>query len=75
MQVRLLRVSWLLSQARRTTSPFVLDRQQDLPEEALLKPAEAVRYLKMGRVAALSYRWIFSFHPECVQLLMTSDEH
>lgn len=52
--VRLLRVSWLLDQ----TSDYVLPCRQDLPDAAFWPPDDAVRLLRAGRVAALSYRWL-----------------
>lgn len=52
--VRLLRVAWLLDQP----SDYVLPCRQDLPDAAFWQPNDAVRLLRAGRVAALSYRWL-----------------
>ena len=51
--LRLLRVAWL----RARPSDWVLQRRQDLPEEAFFGPADAVRLLEKEKVAALSYKW------------------
>ena len=58
-QMRLLNVSWLIAQP----ADYTLMRRQDLEaiEEALVSPARAVRLLSMGRVAALSYKWLDPF--------------
>jgi len=78
--VRLLRLSWLLKQARRGA---VLPRRQELPEEAFLSEAE-VRALprlpvnmpcescrccmntddKPLRIIAISYGWLTPEHPD-----------
>ena len=52
--LRLLRVEWLRAQP----SDWILKRRQDLPDAAFCPPADALRLLKAGKVAALSYRWL-----------------
>ena len=52
--LRLLRVEWLRAQP----SDWILERRQDLPDAAFCPPADALRLLKAGKVAALSYRWL-----------------
>lgn len=56
--LRLLRVEWLLQQP----ADWVLKRRQDLPDAAFWSGAQAVRLLRQGRVAALSYRWLGPFN-------------
>ena len=51
--LRLLRVAWLLQRP----VDWVLQRRQDLPDEAFWSSADAVRLLLAGKVAALSYKW------------------
>ena len=51
--LRLLRVAWLLERP----ADWVLQRQQDLPEEAFWSPPDAARLLHEEKVAALSYKW------------------
>ena len=58
--LRLLRVAWLLQQP----ADWILQRRQDLPDEAFWSPADAVRLLREGKVAALSYRWIEQLHSD-----------
>ena len=52
--LRLLRMEWLRAQP----SNWILERRQDLPDAAFWPPADALRLLKAGKVAALSYRWL-----------------
>ena len=56
--LRLLRVAWLLERP----ADYVLQRCQDLPPDAFWSPKDAVRLLREGKVAALSYRWIGALH-------------
>ena len=58
--IRLLRVQWLLAQP----SHWVMQRRQDLPNEAHVSTDEAVRLLAEGKVGALSYRWLTAQHPD-----------
>ena len=64
--VRLLRASWLVSRP----GWFVMRRRQELPEEALYEPREAVRLLTLGKLAALSCKWLKPSHadPDAVHL-------
>ena len=47
-------MEWLLAQP----SDWVLQRRQDLRGDAFWSPADALRLLKQGSVAALLYRWL-----------------
>jgi hypothetical protein len=58
--IRFLRVEWLLARP----DGYVLQRRQDLPDEAFWSPAEASKLLCEGKVAALSYRWLHRLHPD-----------
>ena len=58
--VRILSVEWLKKQP--TSWRFV--RRQDLPNEAFVSEKDALRLLDLGRVAALSYRWLSREHPD-----------
>jgi len=58
--LRLLSVEWLRKQP--TSWRFV--RRQDLPDAAFVSPRDALRLLDLGRVAALSYRWLSREHPD-----------
>jgi len=58
--IQLLSIKWLLEQPKG----FILSRRQDLPPEAFLKPEEAIQRHRCGQVAALSYRWLESCHPD-----------
>lgn len=51
--LRLMRVSWLLERP----ADWVLQRRQDLPEDAFWSPDDAVDLFFHRRMAALSYKW------------------
>jgi hypothetical protein len=58
--IRLLCTAWL----RERPEGFILDRRQDLPEEAYISPQEAARLFQrqMRLVLALSYGWLTRLH-------------
>jgi hypothetical protein len=58
--IQLLRVSWLLERPAN----YIMERCQDLPPEAFWSAADALRLLREGKVAALSYRWLERLHPD-----------
>lgn len=63
----LLSVEWLLRKWReddREDDKFILLRRQELPDEAIVPSEQAVTLLRNGEVAALSYRWLESHHPD-----------
>ena len=61
-QMRLVSVKWLM----RQPPGFVLPRRQDLEkiDGALVPPATAVRLLRDGRIACLSYKWLQEGRPD-----------
>lgn len=59
----LLSVEWLLRKWREDKK-FILPRRQELPDEAIVPSEQAVTLLRNGEVAALSYRWLESHHPD-----------
>lgn len=59
--VRLLSATWLMAQGEE----YIIQRQQELPKEAFLAPADAAELFgKMFGVVALSYGWLSQFHPD-----------
>ena len=58
--IRLLRVAWLLAQPE----DYILQRRQDLPEEAFVPTGQAKKLLRARKVAVLSYRWLTAAHPD-----------
>ena len=53
-------VSWLLKQK----ADYILQRRQDLPDEAKIAPDLALKLLSQGRIGVLSYRWLKAHHPD-----------
>ena len=65
--ITLLSVDWLLAPKDEKgvlVEVARLPRQQDLPKRAVVKENEAVKLLRAGKVAALSYRWLERHHPD-----------
>ena len=58
--IRLISTTWLMVQP----PDYRLQRRQDLPAEAFVSCATAVRLLEASRIVLLSYRWLSEEHPD-----------
>lgn len=68
--VRLLDVAWLLSRP----TDYVLQSRQALPADAFVSCDQAVYFLRTGRVAALSYKWLSRESPDLLSRDSSADD-